>query len=259
MPNLQQLLFLREKYGESNNLMKSLNEGLIKKAFNITNITEAFRFFDYDFAENISDYFNKREKLNIVLLYIDIVNFSKLFIQNDTNNLSRFLDKYYDKIIPIIYNYGGEIEKLMGDGIIAVFGKPFLNDEMGILINKAHLCAKLIIEKNYNTLFNVKIALHNGQIMYYKNNSDQYYDYTIIGRTITELYRLESVSYKNSINYYTENLYQSFIQSNFIFRNRLSLKLSKQFIPNWILGNERSADLKGVVNNVISYIKYKPV
>ena len=39
-----------------------------------------------------------------------------------------FLEKYYGHAIPTIYGGNGEIEKLIGDGIIAVFGAPFFPD-----------------------------------------------------------------------------------------------------------------------------------
>lgn len=44
-------------------------------------------------------------------------------------------------------------------------------------------------------------------MIYYKTPTEYYEEYTMIGNTLTELYRLESVSMPNSINYYANSYY----------------------------------------------------
>lgn len=61
-----------------------------------------------------------------MLLFIDIANFSKYTLGKSNQFISDFLNDYYEEVIPIIYKYNGEIEKLMGDGIICVLQSLFL-------------------------------------------------------------------------------------------------------------------------------------
>jgi class 3 adenylate cyclase len=216
MPNLRQLISLKEKYDTMNEfdvkLKKYIDRGLlkniaIKKTFSF-NLQKIYESFDVSNAmPSLIDYFESKPKEEVVLLYINIANFSIITETKSNDYITRYLDNYYKNLFPIIYSYRGQIEKTMGDGIICVFGKPFIDLEWHEELNQAELCAKEIIETFKGTNQEVKVALHNGKITYYKTPGKDYEEYTMIGKTITELFRLESVSRKNSINFYKDSLY----------------------------------------------------
>ena len=101
-------------------------------------------------------------------------------------------------------------EKLIGDGIICVFGQPFLTKPLQDCIKEADKCAKKIIKETYNTnKFESKIAFHFGTINYFKNKSGFYNELTIVGKPLTELFRLESISENERINYFVKYRYTS--------------------------------------------------
>lgn len=208
MPNLQQISSLRKRFNAKNNVstqeIRLLTENFNNSYYQIKNsFTSAGR------NDNILKYFETQQNANIVLLFIDITGFSNKCKTFTSNKLSTYLDKYYDIVIDIIYKHGGEIEKIIGDGIICLFGQPFLNDSKNVLFQKADTCAKDIIIYLKESEMEVKIAMHDGDIMYYKNKTDNYPEYTMIGKPITELFRLESVSENNSINFYHTSIYDS--------------------------------------------------
>jgi hypothetical protein len=205
MPNLAQIESLRSKYNittlnESKvNLraIKTLNVNFDKSSYELKAL-----FTSSGINDNIIQYLENQSSASIVLLYIDITDFSQKCTSLTNLELSKYLDDYYDIAIPIIYRHGGEIEKIIGDGIVCLFGEPFLTLPKDKLFEQADKCAKDIIIKLMKTIFEVKIALHDGRIMYYKNKSKDYTEYTMIGKPLTELFRLESISENNGINYY---------------------------------------------------------
>lgn len=224
MPNLNQIYSLKEKFHELNTrdkLVRSYIEetktrGVLKKAFDSSKINESVsetRAFSF-LLENLNPskpdfikYFDEAREEDVALLFIDITSFSKTISGWPSNKIKMYLDGYYKEAIPIIYKNGGEIEKLMGDGIICVFGKPFLDLEDPEYVYKAEDCAEAIIKKFYDSDKNVKVAIHKGAINYYKVPGEYYGEYTIIGQSITDLYRLEGVSVPNAINFYTDSSY----------------------------------------------------
>lgn len=150
---------------------------------------------------------NLQQNVDVVLLFIDICSFSTRFSHLNNTQLSNILDQYYNIVMPTIYKYNGEIDKIIGDGIIALFGSPFINSSGKTLFDIAENCAKDLIDKTKGTLYKSKIALHNGVVMYYRNKSVRYPEYTIVGKPITELHRLESISTDETINFYHSSQY----------------------------------------------------
>ncbi|XHR97418.1 adenylate/guanylate cyclase domain-containing protein [Mucilaginibacter sp. UC70_90] len=212
MPDISQIIALKEKYGSKNQVnplqLRVLLEGATRSFSEIKN-----SFANRGLDNRILQYLENQTSTELIFLFIDITGFSKKCKDLTNSQLASYLDNYYDKVIPMIYAHGGEIEKIMGDGIIAIFGEPFLNDTKETLFKKADDCAKDIILLLKYTDKEVKIALHDGTIMYYKNKAVNHAEYTVIGKPLTELYRLESVALNNSISYYHVSSYDNKVYS----------------------------------------------
>ena len=224
MPNLNQIYALKQQFFEltrsdqkiKDYLEKSEARDVIQKAFDLTNLNDSIeetRTFSF-LRENLNPakpdlikYFDEGREEDVALLFIDITSFSKTIFGWSNGQMKAYLDDYYKIIIPIIYNNGGEIEKLMGDGIIAVFGKPFLDVPNPRNVYKAESCAEDVIRMFFGTNKNVKVAIHTGIVNYYKVPGEHYGEYTMIGQPITDLYRLEGVSKANAINFYNGSSY----------------------------------------------------
>ena len=134
MPNLQQIIALRRKYAplqeisDSFNIQtKELGDYLefqeLEKAFSVEHIQPLFehvpktKFFAITAKKqtsNIVDYFEKQEKVHVVLLFIDITHFSSKTNSDSPQEVTERLDNYYRELMPIIYKHGGEIEKNYG-------------------------------------------------------------------------------------------------------------------------------------------------
>lgn len=268
MPNLRQIISLREKYDFSSRINDSFNVEAVKEHFEFKALQKAFslesikplledvnvrRYFSVTTKKqipNIIKYFEEQKKELVALLYIDITDFSLKTNSLSSEEITQRLDDYYNTLIPIIYEYKGEIEKIMGDGIICIFGAPFLNSyDCKKKYIKAESCARKIIKTFRRTENAVKIALHSGQIIYYKTPTDDYEEYTMIGKALTELYRLESISITNSINYFQNSAYDK-LTSKF----PLGIKITNT--DYWEYGCQY-VDLKGIGQKEHRYLTYK--
>lgn len=208
MANLELIKKLNQKYNKRSPFTLSTKSFSLYESFDTQNIDALIRNNIQTLGANYSRYFDEGKDAEVVLLFIDVCNFSTRFSHLDGKQISQYFDDYYNKIIPIIYEYGGEIDKIIGDGIICVFGEPFLAKSLQDCIKEADKCAKKIIKETYNTnKFESKIAFHFGTINYFKNKSGFYNELTIVGKPLTELFRLESVSQDERINYFVKYKY----------------------------------------------------
>lgn len=185
---------------------------LLKESINPNRLEKAFLSISSRLGIDFETYFELGLDADVALLYIDICSFSSRYAELSSEDLSDFLDEYYNLIIPIIYEYVGEVDRIMGDGIVAVFGPPFLDGDLYKGIYKAFCCALHVTGLTNNTQFFSKVALHAGSIRYYRNKSSYYPEYTIIGKPITELYRLESVAEDRTVTYYGKSAVDKLIE-----------------------------------------------
>lgn len=251
MANLELIRKLNLKYNKTSPITLSTQSFSLNESFDTKNIGSSIQNKINTLGSNYTLYFEEGKDTDVVLLFIDVCDFSTRFGHLNGKQISQYFDEYYDKIIPIIYKYGGEIDKIIGDGIICVFGQPFLAKDLQACIREADKCSKEIIKETWNTnKFESKIAFHFGRINYFKNKSGFYNELTVVGKPLTELFRLESVSENNRINYFVN--YKYFTNWNTNINNDTYWELEEiKELPN----NIKGIDYKYVQTNKYWRIK----
>lgn len=100
---------------------------LIDAVVKETEARELSRFFDADVAAQIAGAETEIKAGQGVMrdgavLMVDIRGFTTLAGTLSVENLMALLGEYQSRVVPIIQNAGGTIDKFMGDGIMATFG-----------------------------------------------------------------------------------------------------------------------------------------
>ncbi len=62
-------------------------------------------------------------------LFVDLVGFTPLAEKRDPEHIRELLTQYFDRAQRIIDNYGGTVEKFIGDAVMAVWGAPIANED----------------------------------------------------------------------------------------------------------------------------------
>ena len=133
--------------------------------------------------------------------YIDIYGFSNKIKGCSVDKVRNYLDEYYSVVLKYIKKYNGQIDKIMGDGIIVVFSTVFgeISDAQEASEN-CFLCCKECIEELYNTDYEVKAAIGEGTLFFCKLGVEEIYEEcSCIGHPLTIAYRLENIADRNQI------------------------------------------------------------
>ncbi|HEY3085858.1 MAG TPA: adenylate/guanylate cyclase domain-containing protein [Candidatus Dormibacteraeota bacterium] len=64
------------------------------------------------------------ERRQVTMLNSDIAGFSTLTQSMDAEELVQFLNDYFQRMIRVVLEHGGNIDKFQGDGMLVVFGAP---------------------------------------------------------------------------------------------------------------------------------------
>ena len=69
------------------------------------------------------------ERRIITTLFCDLVDFTSLAEQADPEDVDRLLRPYYALARHVIEQYGGVVEKFVGDAVVGVFGVPTAHED----------------------------------------------------------------------------------------------------------------------------------
>jgi adenylate cyclase len=135
------------------------------------------------------------EEIRAVIWYSDMRGFTSLSDRVPAREVVALLNDYFDCQTPPIAQYGGEVLKYMGDGLLAVF--PATDAETEGVCRKA-LAAAREAREAVAKLDGVRfgLALHVGEVLFGNIGGGGRLDFTCIGPAVNLAARIEKVAAK---------------------------------------------------------------
>jgi adenylate cyclase len=83
-------------------------------------------YVDEDVAERIlaGDVELGGEEVDVTLMFLDVRSFTAFAERTEARDVVTALNGLFERVIPIIHEHGGRVDKFVGDGLLAVFGTP---------------------------------------------------------------------------------------------------------------------------------------
>lgn len=141
------------------------------------------------------------EKRKIVVLFSDIRSFTTISENNSAEAVVKFLNSHFTIMVDIIKEYGGSIDKFIGDAIFAIFGAPISYEDNAMRAVKAArdmVAARSSVQTDGLVLpeigYDLGIGLHEGDAIVGNIGSSEKFDYTAIGDTVNIAARLEGLT-----------------------------------------------------------------
>jgi adenylate cyclase len=139
------------------------------------------------------------EWINAVLWFSDLRGSTAISEAIEPGEIIPFLNDYAEASIHAIHDAGGDVLKLIGDGVLAVF----TGDDM-VVARRAALMAEHQFRKNMRAV-NAKrsaanqlitsayVGLHVGEVFYGNIGSEDRLDFTVVGPAVNEVSRIASM------------------------------------------------------------------
>ena len=141
------------------------------------------------------------EKKELSVLFSDIAGFTSISERLDPETLVELLNKYLSAMTDIILQHRGNVNKYLGDGIMAIFGAPRGDPNHASLACFAALDSQAALVKRREQWkaegqpeISARIGINSGWLVVGNMGSQARMEYTVMGDTVNLSSRLEGAN-----------------------------------------------------------------
>ena len=136
------------------------------------------------------------ERISAVLWFSDLRGYTSLADSIEPGEIIPLLNDYAAVVISAVHEAGGDVLKLIGDGVLAIFQTPDAASSALLAAREmrrrsAELSARRQTEGRAFTT--VRLGLHVGDVFYGNIGSDERLDFTVVGPAVNEVSRIVSM------------------------------------------------------------------
>ncbi len=189
------------------------------------------------------------KRQDISVLFCDIRDFTPRAEKEDPENIVAILNAYFEEMSDIIFQFGGMVDKYLGDGVMALFGAPInqpghADRAVSCAIemqNRVHYLNQKEILRGKHPL-EIGIGISSGESVIGNVGSTNRIEYTAIGDPVNTSARIEPLNkeYKTKIliSESTKNKLQGTYKIHFV--GKIQLKGKSEFTGIYAITSDLS-------------------
>ena len=134
------------------------------------------------------------------ILFADIRGFTTVSEHMEPEDVISMLNSYFNKMVPIIFKYGGVLDKFVGDELMAVFrdhpdGKSAAMQAIRAGVHMIDALEEMKANRGGNySMLEAGIGINTGRVVIGNVGSENRKDYTAIGDTVNVAARFEQLA-----------------------------------------------------------------
>jgi class 3 adenylate cyclase/tetratricopeptide (TPR) repeat protein len=147
------------------------------------------------------------ERKQVTVLFADIKGSMELLADRDAEAAQKLLfDPVLDRMIEAVHRYEGTVHRVMGDGIMALFGAPLAVEDHAVRACYAGLRMQETVCQyadevrwSHGVQVAIRVGLNSGEIVVRAIGNDLQMDYTVVGQTAHLASRMEQLANPGSV------------------------------------------------------------
>ena len=139
------------------------------------------------------------EQIGAVLWYSDLRGYTRISDSSSPDQIIPLLNDYAEAIISSIHDAGGDVLKLIGDGVLAIFAAADPATACSCALTaEAHARERVAAVNERRTAGGLAVTeaylgLHIGEVFYGNIGSEDRLDFTVVGPAVNEVSRIASM------------------------------------------------------------------
>ena len=127
------------------------------------------------------------------MLFADVVGFTGYAEQRDPEHVKRLIDACFQRLVADIDAHGGRVDKILGDGILALFGAPLAHEddaERGVRTGLAMQATADAFARERDVPIRLRVGVSTGEVLVGALRAGG--DYTALGDVVNVASRLQA-------------------------------------------------------------------
>jgi adenylate cyclase len=139
------------------------------------------------------------ERINTVLWFSDLRGSTAISENLTPDEIIPFLNDYAQAAIDAIHDEGGDVLKLIGDGVLAMFTREDMTSAKRAALRAEHRFRRNMASLNARRagegrpITSAHVGLHVGEVFYGNIGSEDRLDFTVVGPAVNEVSRIASM------------------------------------------------------------------
>lgn len=133
------------------------------------------------------------ERRQVTVLFADLSGFTQLTRELDAEQTHALLNTFFEAVDPVIEDYGGTIDKHVGDAAMGVFGAPIAHTNDPERAVRAAIGIHEAVRR-IEPPFSAHIGIASGQVIASGTGSAAYQEYTVTGESVNLASRLTDLA-----------------------------------------------------------------
>ena len=227
---------------------EGVNSGSVISFEDLSDINKVKSTFKKYVSENIVDELLLNEgslelggvEQDVCILFSDIRGFTSMSETLEPSKVVKLLNEFFDKMIDVVFKYGGTLDKIIGDELMVLYGAPLKkkDDIKNAVITAKEMFTTLdkfnkeMVADGFPEL-RIGIGINYGKVICGNIGSEQQMNYTVIGDTVNLASRLCSAAKPGEI-IISESVHKELIGNHeFVLSEDLTLKGKRRPVKNW--------------------------
>ncbi len=130
----------------------------------------------------------------VTVMFVDIHGFTEFADRSTAQEATDYLNEFFEVVVPVVLAYGGHVNKLLGDGLLGVFGAPDrLPDhaDQALAAGRAMLDA---VDARMGERCRIGIGLNSGLVLVGTIGGSGYTELGVIGDPVNVAARVEAAT-----------------------------------------------------------------
>lgn len=136
------------------------------------------------------------ERRIVTVLFADLVGFTTLSEHLDPEQVKRLVDHCFERLVDVVEEFGGVVDKLMGDGMLALFGAPVAHEDDPARAVHAALRMQQVLADSDTAMaagaaVQMRVGINTGEVLVGTLAGT---DYTAMGDVVNTASRLQAAA-----------------------------------------------------------------